>query len=61
MAPGGGRIVVERRDRLDALRAPASAGRLTPRVAGSHPADKAADAHRAPGAGGMRGRAVLSF
>ncbi|TCK21543.1 hypothetical protein EV378_5531 [Pseudonocardia endophytica] len=53
--------MVERRDRLDALRAPASAGRLTPRVAGSHPADKAADAHRAPGAGGMRGRAVLSF
>ena len=55
------RTIAERRDKLDALRALASRGRLTPRVAGTYPADKAPDAHRALEAGGMRGRAVLTF
>lgn len=55
------RTVAERRDTLDALRALASEGRLTPRVAGTYPVEKAADAHRALEAGGMRGRAVLRF
>jgi NADPH:quinone reductase-like Zn-dependent oxidoreductase len=55
------RTIAERRDTLDALRALASEGRLTPRVAGTYPAEKAPDAHRALEAGGMRGRAVLTF
>lgn len=55
------RTIAEHRDTLDALRALASEGRLTPRVAGTYPAEKAPDAHRALEAGGMRGRAVLTF
>ncbi|MEW9549972.1 zinc-binding dehydrogenase [Nonomuraea sp. NPDC050783] len=35
------------------------AGRLTPRVAGTYPLEKAADAHARLAAGGVRGRLVL--
>ncbi len=48
-------------DKLDALRVLAEQGKLTLRVAGTYPAARAADAHRAMAAGGVRGRLVLLF
>jgi NADPH:quinone reductase len=53
--------VLERTDWLEELRALASAGRLKLRVAGEYPPERAADAHRAMDAGGLRGRAVIVF
>jgi NADPH:quinone reductase-like Zn-dependent oxidoreductase len=53
--------VLERTDWLEELRALASAGKLKLRVAGEHPPERAADAHRAMDAGGLRGRAVIVF
>ncbi|MBW0106128.1 NADP-dependent oxidoreductase [Pseudonocardia sp. KRD291] len=55
------RTIAEDRAKLDGLRALASSGALTLRVAGTYPAERAADAHRALEAGGQRGRAVLTF
>lgn len=55
------RTIAEHREKLDALRGLASAGGLTPRVAGTWAAEDAPDAHRALEAGGLRGRAVLTF
>jgi NADPH:quinone reductase-like Zn-dependent oxidoreductase len=46
---------------LDALRRQAEEGALTPRVADTIPAEKAAEAHRRLEAGGVRGRLVLTF
>jgi NADPH:quinone reductase-like Zn-dependent oxidoreductase len=46
---------------LDALRRQAEEGVLTPRVADTIPAEKAAEAHRRLEAGGVRGRLVLTF
>jgi NADPH:quinone reductase len=37
------------------------AGRLTPRIAGSYPIDRAGEAHARLEAGGVRGRLVLTF
>jgi NADPH:quinone reductase-like Zn-dependent oxidoreductase len=51
--------VLERTDWLEELRALASAGKLKLRVAGEYPPERAADAHRAMDAGGLRGRAVI--
>jgi len=51
----------KRHAELDELRALAEAGRLTMRVAGVHPADRAAEAHRLLEAGGIRGRQVIEF
>lgn len=53
--------VVGRTDWLNELRDLASAGRLQLRVAGTYPPERAADAHRAVEAGGLRGRAVIVF
>jgi NADPH:quinone reductase-like Zn-dependent oxidoreductase len=53
--------VLERTDWLEELRTLASAGKLELRVAGEYPPERAADAHRAMDAGGLRGRAVIVF
>lgn len=55
------RTVAADRAALLAIRDLASSGALTPRVAGTWPAEKAADAQRALEAGGQRGRGVLLF
>jgi NADPH:quinone reductase len=53
--------VLERTDWLEQLRSLASEGRLELRVAGEYPPERAADAHRAMEAGGLRGRALIVF
>ena len=53
--------VLERTDWLQELRELASEGRLALRVAGTYPPERAADAHRAMDAGGLRGRALIVF
>lgn len=53
--------VLGRTDWLNELRERASTGRLQLRVAGAYPPERAADAHRAMEAGGLRGRAVIVF
>jgi NADPH:quinone reductase-like Zn-dependent oxidoreductase len=53
--------VLERTDWLEEVRALASVGRLKLRVAGEYPPERAADAHRAMDAGGLRGRGVIVF
>ena len=50
-----------RTDWLNELRDLASSGAITLRVAGEYPPERAADAHRAMAAGGLRGRAVIVF
>lgn len=55
------REVLERTDWLEQLRALAGAGRLTLRVAGTFAPEEAAEAHRLTDAGGIRGRAVITF
>ena len=52
---------LERTEWLHQLRALASAGRIQLRVAGAYPPERAADAHRAMEAGGLRGRALIVF
>jgi len=47
--------------RLDRLREQAESGEVTLRVARTLPAERAADAHRALEAGGIRGRLILEF
>ncbi|MGA3257080.1 MAG: zinc-binding dehydrogenase [Mycobacterium sp.] len=49
-----------RTDVLNTLRDLVEAGTLTLRVAGTLPAERAADAHRRLEAGGLRGRLVLT-
>lgn len=55
------RDVLERTEWLDELRALASDGRLALRVAGAYPPEQAAEAHRLMDAGGLRGRALITF
>ena len=55
------REVLERTEWLEELRALASGGRLTLRVAASFAPEDAAEAHRMMNAGGLRGRAVITF
>lgn len=55
------REVLQRTDWLQELREVASTGAIALRVAGEYPPEKAADAHRAMEAGGLRGRAVIIF
>ncbi len=55
------REVLQRTDWLEELRELASSGAIALRVAGEYPPEKAADAHRAMEAGGLRGRAVIIF
>ena len=47
--------------RLDRLREQAESGEVTLRVARTLPAERAAEAHRALEAGGIRGRLILEF
>jgi NADPH:quinone reductase len=49
------------RSKLDGLRRLTEDGVLTLRVAGTFPAERAAEAHRALEAGGVRGRLVITF
>jgi NADPH:quinone reductase-like Zn-dependent oxidoreductase len=53
--------VLERTDWLEELRALASDGRITLRVAAEYPPEQAAEAQRVMDAGGLRGRAVIVF
>ncbi|MGZ4177748.1 MAG: quinone oxidoreductase family protein [Solirubrobacteraceae bacterium] len=55
------RDVLERTEWLEDLRRLAGEGRLTLRVAGSFPPEQAAEAHRLMEAGGLRGRALITF
>ena len=55
------RTVLERTDWLDLLRERAGDGRLQLRVAAEYPPERAADAHRAMEAGGIRGRGGIVF
>jgi NADPH2:quinone reductase len=55
------RTVLEQTDWLEHLRDLAGAGRLKLRVAGEYPPERAAAAHEAMEAGGLRGRAVIVF
>ena len=48
-------------EKLDRLRRQAEEGKVTLRVAGTYPAEQAAEAHRRFEAGGVRGRLVLVF
>jgi NADPH:quinone reductase len=48
-------------DKLDRLRQLAEERRITPRVALTLPAERAAEAHRLREGGGLRGRVVLTF
>jgi NADPH2:quinone reductase len=50
-----------RTDWLNELRDLASSGAITLRVAGEYPPERAADAHRAMEAGGLRGRGIIIF
>lgn len=49
------------RDELDSLRRLAEEGKVTLRVAGTFPKERAAEAHRRFEAGGVRGRFVIEF
>ncbi|MFP5072023.1 NADP-dependent oxidoreductase [Pseudonocardia nantongensis] len=53
------RTIAEDREKLQAIGELAASGALTPRVAGTWSAERAADAHRALEAGGQRGRGVI--
>ncbi|BCJ49641.1 NADPH:quinone reductase [Actinoplanes sp. NBRC 14428] len=55
------RSYAQQRAKLDGLRDLAERGVVTPRVADTYPAERAADAHRRLEAGGTRGRLVLVF
>jgi NADPH:quinone reductase-like Zn-dependent oxidoreductase len=52
---------LERTDWLNELRDLASSGAIPLRVAAEYPPERAADAHRAMAAGGLRGRGVIVF
>jgi NADPH:quinone reductase len=55
------REVLERTEWLQELRRLAGAGRLKLRVAATYPPERAADAQRLMDAGGLRGRALITF
>ncbi len=55
------RDALERTEWLQELRRLASESKLALRVAGEYPPERAADAHRAMAAGGLRGRALIVF
>jgi NADPH:quinone reductase len=55
------RDVLERTEWLQELRRLAGQGRLKLRVAGTYPPEQAAEAHRLMDAGGLRGRALITF
>lgn len=55
------RSYAREREKLDRLRQQVEDGQVTLRVAGTFPAEQAAEAHRKLEAGGTRGRLVLEF
>jgi NADPH:quinone reductase-like Zn-dependent oxidoreductase len=55
------REVLERTEWLQRLRRLAGEGRLKLRVAATYPPEQASEAHRLMAAGGLRGRAVITF
>jgi NADPH:quinone reductase len=55
------REVLERTEWLEDLRRLAGEGRLKLRVVATYPPEQAADAHRLMEAGGLRGRALITF
>jgi NADPH:quinone reductase len=55
------RTVLQRTDWLHELARLASDGRLALRVAGEYPPEEAAEAQRVTDAGGLRGRAIITF
>jgi NADPH:quinone reductase len=55
------RTVLDRTDWLEELGRGAAAGRLALRVAGEYPPEEAAEAQKVMDAGGLRGRAVITF
>jgi NADPH:quinone reductase-like Zn-dependent oxidoreductase len=55
------RNALQRTEWLQELRRLASEGKLALRVAGEYPPERAADAHGAMDAGGLRGRALIVF
>ena len=55
------RDVLERTEWLEQLRRLAGEGRLKLRVAATYPPEQAAEAHRLMDAGGLRGRALITF
>jgi NADPH:quinone reductase-like Zn-dependent oxidoreductase len=55
------RDVLDRTEWLEELRELAASGRLTLRVAATYPPERAHEAHRVMDAGGLRGRAVITF
>jgi NADPH2:quinone reductase len=55
------REVIERTEWLEELSRLAGEGRLQLRVAASYPPEQAAEAHRLMHAGGLRGRALITF
>ncbi len=55
------RTVLDRTDWLERLRAFASDGRITLRVVGEYPPERAAEAQQIMDAGGLRGRVVIVF
>jgi NADPH:quinone reductase len=55
------RDVLERTEWLEELRRLAGERRLKLRVAGTYPPEQAAEAHRVMDAGGLRGRALITF
>jgi len=55
------RDVLERTEWLEELRELAGGGRLALRVAATFPPERAAEAHRLMDAGGLRGRALITF
>jgi len=55
------RDYVKAPDKLDALRRLSEEGRITLRVAGTFPMERAAETHRRLEAGGVRGRLVIKF
>jgi NADPH:quinone reductase len=59
--PVRGREYAREWAKLDRLRALVEEGKLTLRVAGTYPAEQAAQAHRQLAKGGTRGRLVLTF
>jgi NADPH:quinone reductase-like Zn-dependent oxidoreductase len=61
VAPVFVREVLERTEWLEYLRVLASNGRLQLRVAGRYAPEEAAEAHGVMDAGGLRGRAVITF
>ncbi|WP_150294482.1 NADP-dependent oxidoreductase [Sphingobium estronivorans] len=61
LVPVRSKLHSEERNKLDGLRRLAEEGKLTIRVAGTYPKERAGEAHQRLEQGGLRGRLVLEF